>query len=128
MSGSPVTRECPTACGKFIGRAKANYPSSVVNRASQIQLCPGFLKETQKGKVQSLQGQGKKSSLARGWKKFTSWVDDPFRTPMDVAYTFDATILHEMTHAVPNAATEDAGGKGDSYGKFRSLLHKSNER
>jgi hypothetical protein len=35
---------------------------------------------------------------------------------MDVAYTFDATILHEMTHAVPNAATEDAGGKGDSYG------------
>lgn len=38
---------------------------------------------------------------------------------MDVAYTFDATILHEMTHAVPNAATEDAGGKGDSYGTFR---------
>jgi len=46
---------------------------------------------------------------------------------MDVAYTFDATILHEMTHAVPNAATEDAGGKSDSYGEMIEYLYRKSE-
>lgn len=81
-------------------------------------MCPSYLKDQQKARVKSLAGQGSKPSLARSWNKFTQWIDDPTRTPVDVAYTFDATLLHELTHAIPNAATVDSagGGNSDSYG------------
>lgn len=84
-----------------------------MNRASVIQLCPGFLKTVQNNKVQNLKNQGR--GLARGVRKLSSWLDDPFRTAMDVKNTFDGTLLHGMTHAIPNAATEDSEGK-NSYG------------
>ena len=82
-----------------------------------MQICPWFLEETKKNKVLALAGQGKAASLARSWKKFSGWIDDPLRTPMDVAATFDHTLLHEMTHAIPAGATVDSGGGMSSYSK-----------
>lgn len=85
-----------------------------------MQLCPGFLEETQNAKVQALTGAGRKPILARGWKKLSSLIDDPFRTPIDVAATFDHTLLHELTHAIPGGAetVDSGGGKLGSYGKI----------
>lgn len=99
------------------------YPSHGLTRPSQIQICPGYLKEQQQLKIRTLKDQGKKPSLARGLQKIGNWIDDPFRTPMDVACTFGTTLLHEMTHAIPNAKILDkkGGGKSASYGWKNSV-------
>lgn len=90
-------------------------------------MCPNYLKAQQKLKIQTLKDQGKKASLARSVQKIGDWMDDPFKTAMDVKYTFDTTMLHEMTHAIPNAATVDGAGAGksDSYG-WKNCVKMSN--
>lgn len=88
-----------------------------INRASQIQICPSYLKSSLNAIVRGLPDQGKKANLARGFSKVGAWMDDPFRSAMDVASGLDATMLHELTHAIPfNGWTVDAAGPKNSYG------------
>jgi hypothetical protein len=84
-------------------------------RASEMQLCPGYIAKMQQVKIQTLEEEGDKPSLARDWAKFTTWVGDGVSLPMDVAATWDLALLHELTHAVPNAATKDVAGQTASY-------------
>lgn len=104
------------------------YESRGSNSPSQIQLCPGFLKKAQKRKVLGLEDQGKKPSLARRIQKINDWMNDPFKTPMDVAYRLGTTLLHEMTHAMPDDATQDIAGAGTSgsYG-WKNCLRLSSD-
>ncbi|RJE19852.1 hypothetical protein PHISCL_07808 [Aspergillus sclerotialis] len=83
--------------------------------ASTMQLCPSYIKKVHEQRFQSLKDQGDRPSLSRTMEKVGKFLDDPLRTPIDVAYTFDATLLHEMTHAIPHEATVDSN-EDKSYG------------
>ena len=70
-----------------------------------IQLCPWYLRKVQNDTFQTyrdFQGRGVKITLAKTWKKFSTWLADRNRTPMDVLSLFDGTLLRAMAGIVVN--------------------------
>ena len=87
--------------------------------AAMIQLCPWYVKATQKAKIQILGDfqDFQDISLARSEGSNRTWVRGGFETPMDVLKFLDVSLLHELTHTLPNGInTYDLGGRRGAYG------------
>lgn len=94
--------------------------SSPSRRPARIEICAWYLKETQQKKIQTLQdfqSRGIAFSLARSVSRIRGWLRSEARTPIDVLRLFDAALLHELTHTLPDGQnTVDLGRLKQAYG------------
>jgi hypothetical protein len=94
-------------------------------------VCPWYIQYLDAAKVKDLADQGTTPSLARAWSRISSWTGGSGSStalPINLARGFDHVLLHEMTHAIPLAATIDAAGPGkaESYGWDNCVRFSSN--
>lgn len=75
------------------------------NRASTVQLCPGFLKEIATYQKKIWDEQGVLFNLAKYNPPVGPGIQ--YSTQMDGFRTFNAILLHEMTHLVSNVQIVD---------------------
>ena len=96
------------------------------DKFSDLQLCPWFLEKYQKNKFRTfhqLRRKGLVGQIATIWRKFRLWRTSSERTPMDVLDLFDATLLHEMTHAIPHEPAGDIWDTASPYGWRNCVAH-----